>query len=249
MKSICLFFASFCICSFAFSQASYLQRIKDTPSVMSHDAVAAYFLSLDSLQEEVKAKVKIFKAENEAVVKSIDPATISQAYMNYGQTVSAADILAMQSAQQKLIAGQQILNDLQVKFGAQKDSIDALYSKDIDVFNTELSKYMSKCSGEVGSVSQCDAMYAALNQSRTKFLNKYFFGPSALYASFLKEYRVAMPAPAIAAALNAMKSAEITMLGIVLPHIEDLAYLELTNDIIILIKEVFVIEYKLWPGK
>ena len=250
MKTIFILIFALLLNIVAFGQADYLERIKPCPTVPSREAVDAYRSSLDSLVDEITPIDEKFKADNEAAAKSIDQAKMVQMYQNYGQNTTVDNVKEMQKMQQALIDDNKKLNALAAGFRAKKDSIDNLYKIDIDVFNKEYLNYMNKCTGEVDDPSACNALLSKLNESRTKILEKYFFGGAALYVKYLTEYRASIVAPSAQAGLDAITISELSLLGtVVFPHKEDMVYIEIAKDIIGEITSVFVIDYTLWPVK
>lgn len=242
---------AFCLISFfCFSQESYLQSIKSCPKTPSKEAVDAYYLSLDSLLDELDKKDEKFKAENEAVVNNIDKASLAQSYQNYGQGMTVEKVQELQRLNQAVIDDQRIMADLTQLFRTKKDSIDAIYNADMKIFNEDFLEFITNCTGEGGGSSKCKSMFSNLDQSRIKILDKYFFGTSALYVKYLDEFKAAIPAPTVQNGLDALNLSELRLNGMaVFPHKEDMAYVEVAQGIIKEIQNVFVIEDKLWPSQ
>jgi len=250
MKTFCVLISMLFLSIVSFGQASYLERIKPCPTVPSKEAVDAFHSSLDSLLEEITPIDEKFKADNEAAAKNIDQAKMAQMYQNYGQNTTVDNVKEMQKVQQAVLDDNKKLTALSAQFRAKKDSIDALYKIDKDVFSKEYLNYINKCMGEVDNPSTCNALLSKLNESRTKILDKYFFGGSALYVKYLTEYRASIVPVSAKAGLDAITLSELSLLGtVVFPHKEDMVYIEIAKDIIGEISSVFVIDYTLWPAK
>lgn len=246
-----LLLIGFLAATYGYSQDSYLSRIRETPTVMSREAVAEYLSFLDSLRNEVIDKSEKYKNENEEATNNIDPEKTVQAYLNKTQNLTSDEIIELQKQQTELMEINQNLENLKVRLMTKKDSIDAAYKKDYETFLAEYSKYMNECSGVVPNINECNSQLAALNKLRVEILKKYFFGQGegALYATYLNEYRTALPPLLYNIAVADFKSSETFTQGIVIPHKEDLIYCEIALDVIAEIENVFKIDPWLWPSE
>lgn len=250
MKIIIIFSVALLVCTALFGQIEYYNSLPKPPAVMKHENVTAYIKAVDSIQSIVNKKITEYKAENEAAVKNIDKSKIAQQYANYGQpgNVDMSIVQKMQTAQQVALADQKRLDDLIAGFKKTKDSIDAVYKIDYEVFYKDYIDWVNTCGGAVekNQETACDNMLGNLNGSRTGLLEKYFFG-AGLYAQYINSYTATVGPVYIEAAKSMADYSELTLMGNTVPHKEDLAYCELVDDLVIMIHDAYNIYPGLWP--
>jgi hypothetical protein len=254
MKTINLILGALLLNSVAFSQPEYVTGLPDPPAVMKQEYVTKYFQSIDSIQSLANKKITLYKAENQAVVDKIDKTKIAQSYTSYGQpgSVNVNLVQEMQTAQQVALTDQKNLDALIAGFKNKKDSIDLVYKSDIaDFTENYYKKWLNKCSGAVteSQETECDNLLGILNGVRQSLLEKYFFGSGGMYSNYIKSYIATVSPAYIEASKSMMAYSEMTLMGTAYPHKEDLAYVELADDLVIMIHDAYNIDGMIWPTK
>lgn len=241
MKKSILFFAALLFAFSLMSQDNFMQRIPAYPKTVSADEVNKFLQQLSALKEEIGKKVDVYNTENQAALSKIDPAAVANAYQDM------ALIQKLQESQQKNTEYQALLMKKQAKIAAYLDSLNLIYRKDFDVFLVKHNEYMSRCSGEVGSGNNCDALLTDLTNAGNKVLMKYWFSDNAEYKKYLAFVRNELEKISIESSILALESGEIG--GVVIPHKKDYAEAAFAVDYIKFIEDAFTIDSRLWPMK
>jgi hypothetical protein len=251
MKSTLAFLFGILLCIPAFCQSELVAGLSKPPVVMKQEYVTAYIKKVDSIQSLANKKVTLYNSENKDAIKNIDKSKMAQSYSNYGQPggVSTSTVQGMQAAQQVALADQKKLDDVISGFKLRKDSIDLVYQADMKIFKEKYNKWLNSCAGAVmkEKETECDQMLGELNGERKSLLEKYFFGSAGLYSNYINSYIAAVTPLYIEAAKSKADYSEMTMMGVTVPHKEDLAYAELADDLVIMIHDAYNIEGGLWP--